>query len=1315
MKKHILRKYKRAIPIAAIAVLISILAPFSLRPAVAAQGDILGVRIIGEANRNGWVAEIDIDSVTTGGTYNMGITPATAGSQVDANAKVTFTVTSPGFDTSGNATTTTRTVYGTSSLRQPYPNQNSPDETTGAGFVTVRVALSEFIYAGDTVTANIGAGFYTQGGHPNSPATNYSVTNSSTNSYPKPVGRWAWAPYERVSSNFLLEASIFHRFSRNAKPLAAVKFTCTDEHSNSLSQTVNDMTVSTRTDTASTGNKVLVYATTMPIASFTQGDIITCNFTAYPWVGNAAATLNSDLVANGGDGFAQPDERLGPFEVLNDKNGTYGTPCAIVSSTGQASVATTWVYSSCAAAEAAYAGNNTLAYADIGRAAQAIRAYNNTNHGHNDPGGGTIELQAQNYTTPGTAPAGTLGAQKTWLTIQPASNVPCQTPVINANGNNDLDAQKLKYRCIATATTGTGSTFRGNTTLTDILWLDTMKLSATEGAPIRYWKTFYATGNTIDALPGGFSGVFGAATWPPSLVRGNNYTPLNTAVGAPLETTLQAVLGNKNMRIEAVYSSNAPRQISDNSVLAFNSVINSDNSTPEIWISSSSSTQFTKGIAVVQNTVEAVNSAQPIVAIENMGGSDSINNLIFWHNTTRGQRSNVAYAADSAHCTEAVPFFSNWTWKYNIESNNNRIDEDRSDHGCPADGRRIGNWSMTYMVGGAGNTLAAGNGPSWSPPDYYGLFTIGDPATEGFVNDKSSTQYGGAGGGGGNYHLTASSSMLGVVPAGQAVLPYDLEGTARYNNGFGASGVYERSDGVPTPPTVSDANISISGASGNGGTYIIGDTVTATWNNTAGGDNNSGISGVTVDFSAFGGGAAVAATQASGTWTASYTLPAGALEATGRNVSVTATNATGPTTTADTTNATVDNRAPTLASTLPADNASGIGVGSNLSMNFSEVVNAGTGNMVLRRSTDNSVVQSFNITTDVTGSGTTVITANPASDLANNTGYYVEVAATALKDVAGNAYAGVAGATAWNFTTVAHVSDTCTWTGLLSSDWSTGGNWTGCDNGGIPEPGDSLVFPDSPSNKLSNNNLSGAAYEDITISGSGYTLDGNSITVTGTLLVTGDNNTLDADVASAPIYFNDGTLVYNGQTTASFIVAGGATLKGTGTLGSTSVAGELAPGHSPGCMTVASLALTGTLTVEIDGPTACTEYDRVTVTGGANLAGGNLQLALGYIPAIGTTFTIIEAASVSGEFTGIADGSYVTANGLVFQVDYTGTTVGLTRVSELPPSTPSVEVGAEGSLAATGVDTVGTALAGLVMLAAGVLIILRQSCAGQRQ
>ncbi|MFC5311201.1 DUF4347 domain-containing protein [Azospirillum rugosum] len=127
-------------------------------------------------------------------------------------------------------------------------------------------------------------------------------------------------------------------------------------------------------------------------------------------------------------------------------------------------------------------------------------------------------------------------------------------------------------------------------------------------------------------------------------------------------------------------------------------------------------------------------------------------------------------------------------------------------------------------------------------------------------------------------------------------------------------------------PTVTDGNISIAGHTGADDTYKVGDTVTATWNNTSGGDNNSSIASVTVDFSQFGGGTAVAATNSSGTWTATYVIAAGSIDGTNKNVSVKATNGGGSTTTADTTNAKVDSEAPTVTgSRITLNNGSGTG------------------------------------------------------------------------------------------------------------------------------------------------------------------------------------------------------------------------------------------------------------------------------------------------------------------------------------------------------------------------------------------------------
>lgn len=142
-------------------------------------------------------------------------------------------------------------------------------------------------------------------------------------------------------------------------------------------------------------------------------------------------------------------------------------------------------------------------------------------------------------------------------------------------------------------------------------------------------------------------------------------------------------------------------------------------------------------------------------------------------------------------------------------------------------------------------------------------------------------------------------------------------------------------------PIVTDPRITISGGTGTGGGFKIGDTVTAKWNNSSTGDNNTGVravSNVTVDFSQFGGGTAVVATNSSNIWTATYTVTSGSIDTTGRNVSVTASNAAGSSTTADSTNARVDNISPLSASINRTDANPTNAATVHYSVNFSEGV-----------------------------------------------------------------------------------------------------------------------------------------------------------------------------------------------------------------------------------------------------------------------------------------------------------------------------------------------------------------------------------------
>jgi len=115
---------------------------------------------------------------------------------------------------------------------------------------------------------------------------------------------------------------------------------------------------------------------------------------------------------------------------------------------------------------------------------------------------------------------------------------------------------------------------------------------------------------------------------------------------------------------------------------------------------------------------------------------------------------------------------------------------------------------------------------------------------------------------------------------------------------------------------------------------------------------------------------------------------------------------------------TADVNAPTLSSSTPADEATGIAVDTNIVLNFNEAVDAESGNIIIYKSSDDSQVESIPVgDAKVSGSSSTTITINPSTSLNGSTAYYVHVAATAFDDSSSNSYAGISDATTLNFTT----------------------------------------------------------------------------------------------------------------------------------------------------------------------------------------------------------------------------------------------------------------------------------------------------------
>lgn len=114
-----------------------------------------------------------------------------------------------------------------------------------------------------------------------------------------------------------------------------------------------------------------------------------------------------------------------------------------------------------------------------------------------------------------------------------------------------------------------------------------------------------------------------------------------------------------------------------------------------------------------------------------------------------------------------------------------------------------------------------------------------------------------------------------------------------------------------------------------------------------------------------------------------------------------------------------DVTAPTLKISTPTDDATNVAINANLVLKFDEGMKASSGNFVIKNAGGN-VVESIaaNNTSKVT-IAYNMVTINPTNDLVNSTAYYIEADNTALTDHSGNAWAGLTGNTAYNFTTAA--------------------------------------------------------------------------------------------------------------------------------------------------------------------------------------------------------------------------------------------------------------------------------------------------------
>lgn len=142
---------------------------------------------------------------------------------------------------------------------------------------------------------------------------------------------------------------------------------------------------------------------------------------------------------------------------------------------------------------------------------------------------------------------------------------------------------------------------------------------------------------------------------------------------------------------------------------------------------------------------------------------------------------------------------------------------------------------------------------------------------------------------------------------------------------------------------------------------------------------------------------------------------------------------------------------------------------------------------------------------------------------------------------------------------------------------------------------------------------------------------------------------MQADMSSSPLFRHlSGTLKGAGTLSTGFLCSGG----------------TLAPGNSPGIMTIQSPPnglFEAVLDMEVNGTgTPGVQYDQIVALGAANLTNCTLALSINYTPAVGHQMTILTATSITGTFASVTG---LPAN---WFVNYTPTAVILTYGAVLP-------------------------------------------------
>lgn len=114
----------------------------------------------------------------------------------------------------------------------------------------------------------------------------------------------------------------------------------------------------------------------------------------------------------------------------------------------------------------------------------------------------------------------------------------------------------------------------------------------------------------------------------------------------------------------------------------------------------------------------------------------------------------------------------------------------------------------------------------------------------------------------------------------------------------------------------------------------------------------------------------------------------------------------------------IDTTIPTISSLSPSNGDDAVPIAQSLSITFSEEIATNSGSVTIFKQSDDSIVETINVTSGQVSINGSTATINPSADFEVEAQYYVHVSAGAFRDAAGNQITGITTNTDWNFTAV---------------------------------------------------------------------------------------------------------------------------------------------------------------------------------------------------------------------------------------------------------------------------------------------------------